>query len=118
VYGREHFLTCLVAEELAQQLERWLQTAYAVTMCHQELMAINLLDRVAVNDLNAKLGGEVVVNPDVVVADKPDYAYATVGKLGELAEEAHEATRHDIAVFVPVIEYVAQQKDCVGFLLD
>lgn len=57
MYGREHLLTSLVAEELAQQLERRFQTAYAVAMCHQELVAVNLLYSIAVNHLNAKLGG-------------------------------------------------------------
>ena len=116
--GGKHFLTYFTSEESSKHPEGRFQASYTVTVRHQELMTVQILDRITVNNLDAEFRRQVIINPDVMVADKPDYPYATVGKFRELTEETHETARYDVSVFIPVIKYITQQKDCVGFLLD
>ena len=44
-----------------------------------------------------------------MVARHPIYAHATVGEARKSGEKSHMSARHHRAVFIPVVEYVAQQ---------
>ena len=59
---------------------------------------------------DAAFAGEVVADPHIMVSGKKDDPHAPVGQLGQLAQRPHEALRHDLAVFEPEVEKVADQK--------
>ena len=61
-------------------------------------------------DFDAAFAGEVVADPHIMVSGKKDDPHAPVGQLGQLAQRPHEALRHDLAVFEPEVEKVADQK--------
>ena len=61
-------------------------------------------------DFDTAFAGEVVADPHIMVSGKKDDPHAPVGQLGQLAQRPHEALRHDLAVFEPEVEKVADQK--------
>lgn len=67
---------------------------------------------------DTQFGGQVVENPNVVVADEPVYFDTAVGEFGDFSEKAGEAARHRIFVFVPVVEHVAKQIQYGNIVLD
>ena len=115
--ARKKKLADLAAEKSAHKPEARLEPPYPVAMSHEECPAAYALGQASVYHLDAELRREVVEYPYVVVAYEPDYPHAAVAQIGKLAEETHEPTGHDIAVFIPVVEDVAQQIDRGRILL-
>lgn len=80
----------------------------AVAVGKKEPFPQNVAYGISVDNFHSKFVGKVVENPDVVVADKPMNFDAGIGKFGYFPEKTHKPAWHDIFVFIPVIEDVAQ----------
>ena len=61
---------------------------------------------------------EIVVLPEVVVADEIVNLHAEVGEFADFAEQSREALGHGVAVLVPEVEHVAEEVDGRGLVLD
>lgn len=116
--GTECALAKLVAEKRAKKAERCLLPPYSVTMGKIERLPAKPLYNRTVYNLYAEFRRQIVVDPYIVVALHPYYPYARIGKLGKLAEKAHKSFRHHVAVFIPIVEYVAKKVYGVGIMLD
>ena len=78
-------------------------------MVEEETLSGNVLNHRTVDHRDAEFGWQIVENPDVVVANKPIYFHAEVGKLRDFSEKPRESSRHHIAVFIPIVEDVAEE---------
>lgn len=87
-------------------------------MSEIELFAIYILDRECRYHLDTQFGGEIIEDPDVMVAYIPIYFNSAVGEFGKFTEESDESTRHDISILIPIIEYIAYEIDGVGVVAD
>ena len=87
-------------------------------MLKKKTPAVNLRDHHAVVNFQAYFLREIIKNPYVVIALEPYYLHALVGKPCELSEKACKPSWHHIAIFPPVVEYVAKQKYSPGCRLD
>ena len=113
VYGGIEPLAEAVAEQAADEAESGAEAAYAVAVGEKEAAAHNLAHGISV-DFHAYFIAQIVEQPYVVVADEPVYFHATVGQAGKSAKEPDIAARHDGAVFIPIVEDVAEEVDFGG----
>ena len=90
---------------------------YSIAMSHEYFLSENLINERTINNTDTKFVGNIIENPNVVVAYKPGYLDAGIGKFGKFAEEAHKTARHDIAIFIPIIENITKQINSVGITL-
>ena len=61
---------------------------------------------------------QITKSPDVVIAYEPMNPDSGIGKLCEFPEKPHKTSGDNIAVFVPVIYYVAEQIYLAGIIFD
>ena len=107
-----------VVKAPAREAVHGLLVSHIVAMREQELLAHHVHDGITFNHREPHLGGEIVEEPHIVVASKPVDFHATVGELGEFAQEAHMPARHHRLVLIPVVQNVAQQEQLGGIVLD
>ena len=118
MYGGEKPLARAVVENGAQQPERPVGGAEAVTMGQIEHLAVDFRDGVARVQHHAAFFRQVVLHPQIVVPCEIMHLDAQIRQFAELSQEAGVALRHDGLVFVPEVEHVAQQIDGGGLVLD
>ena len=116
--GRESPLAKAVVEYPADELERLVGVAQAVTMSHEEYLAVDLCSQRLVVQDDAALFFQILLGPDVVVAGEVMYLDAHIGQLRQFAEEAGVAFGHHVTVFIPEVEHVAEQIDGGRLLLN
>ena len=114
MYGGVETLAESVAEQAADEAESGAEAADAVAVGEEEFLAHNLAHGISVDYFHAYFVAQVVEHPYVVVADEPMDFYASVGQAGKSAKEPDIATRHDGAVFIPIVEDVAEEVDFGG----
>ena len=95
-------------EQGTQELELLVWVAKSVAMCKEEHLAVYLGGEWLLMEYHTALLLKVVVGPDVVVAGEIVHFYPHVGEFGEFAEKACVTSWHDIFVFVPEVEHVAE----------
>ena len=78
-------------------------------MFHHEYPSVNLAAQDSVGNGQSDLFRQIVKNPDVVIAFEPYNFGSLIGKLCQRSEEAYIAAWHHRAVFVPIIQYVAEK---------
>ena len=117
VYAGKEPLQDGVVEHGPQGAELPVGVAQSVAVGEVEELASELHGHGAVVHDGAALLGEVVLAPDVVVADEEVHLHAAVGELAHLAEEAGVALGHHVAVLEPEVEDVAQHIHGRGLLL-
>ena len=101
----------MTTEEDTNKVKPFIRMSEAVAVAYQELLSAEFhSDRLVVDD-GAELLGEVVEHPHVVVAEEEVYFDAAVGQLGELAEEARVAARHQMAIGEPEVKDITQQHE-------
>lgn len=61
---------------------------------------------------------QVVLAPDVMIANEKMHLHSSVRQLGQFAQETDMALRHDLTELKPIVEHVAQKIDGSGFCLD
>jgi hypothetical protein len=109
MYGVEEPLARAAVEQTAQQLEACVRVAQSVSVREKEHLVVYLRrQRLRMYDESAFLL-KVAVCPYVVVACEEVHLHANIRKLRELAEEPCVAFRNHVSVFVPEVEYVAEQ---------
>lgn len=114
----KHALQQGVVKHAAQEAELAVGVPQTVAMGKIEYLAAYIdRERFVVHD-HAALLGQIVLAPDVVVADEEVYLHTAVGELAHLAEEAGVALGHHVAVFKPEIKHVAQHIHRRGLVLD
>ena len=102
----EKLVAKTAAEEDAHKVEPPVGMSKTVTMADEETLAVEFhLHRVIMND-GAKLFGQVVEYPHVVIADEEMNLHATIGQFGQLAQQTHMATGHQIFVSEPKIKNI------------
>ena len=80
-----------------------------IAVCEEETFAQQLgIERLAVYDGSDFLR-QIVEHPDVVIADKEMYFDTEIAQFGDLTEKTHVSARHDVFVFVPIVEDIAQK---------
>ena len=99
------------AEEHPHEVEPLVCVTKSVAMAYKTPFAVEFKYFRFIVDDGAKFLGEVVEHPHVVVAKEEVYLDAAVGQLGQLAEEACVATRHQMTVGEPEIEDIAQEHE-------
>jgi len=95
--------------------------AEGVAVTHKEMNAIDFqwdASLSSVYDFYAYLISQIIEQPYIMIADKPHYTHAAVGKTGKRSEKTHIATRHNSLVLEPVIKYIAEQKQIAGIVFD
>ncbi len=86
-------------------------------MAEKETLAEKICDEHVTVDNGTNLTGQVVEHPDVVVAYEYVYLHAAVRQLCHLSEEAGEAFRYDVTIFIPVVEHIAEEIDRLRLML-
>lgn len=81
-------------------------------------LVANLRGKGLTMENDAALLLQIAIGPYIVVAREEMHLYTKVGQLRELAEEASATLWHDILVFVPKVEHIAQEIDCARLVLD
>ena len=61
---------------------------------------------------------QIVIGPDVMVADEEMHLHPIISQFGEFAEKAAVTSWHHIFVFIPEIEHVAQKINGSRLMLD
>lgn len=120
MYGSIEPLCEAVAEGCAHQAVGGGDFADAVAMFHEEGVSVEFADQGSVDNLHSYFVAQVVEEPDIVIAFEPGYFNSAVGETGECSEEAYEASRHHVAILIPIVEYVAEEENlacggCDGF---
>ncbi len=78
-------------------------------MLHHEASARYMSIEQAVDNAATYLRGEIVGHPYVMITFEPYYLHAFVGETGKRTKKSCISARHHIAVFKPVVDYVAEQ---------
>lgn len=81
-------------------------------------LVANLRGKRLTMENDAALLLQIAVGPYIVVAREEMHLHTKVGQFRELAEEASATLWHDILVFVPKVEHIAQKIDCARLVLD
>lgn len=81
-------------------------------------LVANLRGKRLTMENDATLLLQIAVGPYIVVAREEMHLHTKVGQFRELAEEASAPLWHDILVFVPKVEHIAQEIDCARLVLD
>lgn len=81
-------------------------------------LVANLRGKRLTMENDAALLLQIAVGPYIVVAREEMHLHTKVGQFRELAEEASATLWHDILVFVPKVEHIAQEIDCARLVLD
>ena len=111
-------LAHLIIETPAREAVHRRLHAHVVAMGDEHALAACHDLGVAIEDGQADLVAQVIEEPHVVVAGDPGDFHARVGKFGEFTQETDVAAGHDILVFIPIVQDVAQQKQLGGIVLD
>lgn len=121
MYSAEEGLAEMAVEEAAQHAVAEGLAAEGVAVAEEELDAVDSGSDSSIGGVDysqAYLIAEVVEKPDVVITYKPDDFDTGVGHAGELSEKTDVAAGHDGAVFIPVVEDIAEQIEGTGVVLD
>ncbi len=106
--GVKDLAQAVTEDTLNKAIFEWLITDF-IAVREEETFAEQLrIERLAVYDGSDFLR-QVVEHPDVVIADKEMDFDTEVAQLGDLTEKAHVSARHDVFVFVPIVEDIAQE---------
>lgn len=81
-------------------------------------LVANLRGKRLTMENDAALLLQIAIGPYIVVAREEMHLHTKVGQFRELAEEASATLWHDILVFVPKVEHIAQKIDCARLVLD
>ena len=80
-------------------------------------LVANLRGKRLTMENDATLLLQIAVGPYIVVAREEMHLHTKIGQFRELAEEASATLWHDILVFVPKVEHIAQKIDCAALSL-
>jgi hypothetical protein len=108
----------LISKNCSDKLKRRLQLPYPITMSKEEFLAVDIFDTITIHYLHTQFIGDVVIDPDIMVTDKPNNANAAIGKFGKFSEETNITARHDIAILIPIVENIAKKIDNISILLN
>ena len=114
----EQTLAEAVVEDAPKQLELDRRVAKSITMGKEKDLVANLRGKRLTMENDATLLLQIAVSPYIVVAREEMHLHTKVGQFRELAEEASATLWHDILVFVPKVEHIAQEIDCARLVLD
>ena len=114
----EQTLAEAVVENAPKQLELDRRVAKPITMGKEKDLVANLRGKRLTMENDAALLLQIAVGPYIVVAREEMHLHTKVGQFRELAEEASATLWHDILVFVPKVEHIAQEIDCARLVLD
>ncbi len=108
--GGIQFLTQPVSEHRPDESERWFQLSDSIAVGNVKTASENVGHDFTINDSQADFFFKVVKQPDVVVADQPDDFDACIGQTGESTEKPDVASWNDCAIFIPIVEYISNEK--------
>lgn len=86
----------------------------AIAMGYDESLAADFFLKDAVDHTDAKLGGKIVENPNVVIANEPGDFDAGIGKVGNGAEKTDKTAGNDMAILKPIVKNIAHEVDAPG----
>ena len=117
VYACKHPLQYGVVEHAAQEAELTVGISQAIAMGKVEHLTSYLNRKGFVVHDYAALLDQIVLAPDVVVADEEVHLHSSVGELAHLTEKSCVALGHHVAVLKPEVKHVPQHVYCRGLVL-
>ena len=109
----QHAVQQLVDRTIEDSLDKQifgLFTSQAVAVSHKTAPAVDLHQLRLAVDVRSECLGEIVLHPHIVIARKVVYFNAFLMQFLKKREEGGITSRHDVAIFEPEIEDVAQEK--------
>lgn len=89
-----------------------------IAVCDEEFFALSVDGEGLERDVDAEFLGEVVGDPQVVVAGQEGDGYSLVGHLGELSEGSGVSFGYDVFPFEEEVEDIADQEEFLAVVLD
>lgn len=96
-----------VPEYFFEAFEAFVARAFAIAMPQKEALAVDFGYISVAMRLQAEFLAEVAKGPHIVVAHKKVHGNASIGELGQFAEQAHMVFGHHVLVLKPKIKNIA-----------
>lgn len=114
----EHALEQAAAERCPHQALDGGNRPHAVAVSKEKALAVNCLFDGSVNEAESDFTGQIVKNPDVMIACDPRDFNSAVSQFGKGAEEAREAAGNHVAILKPIVQNVTQKVEPAAVWFD
>ena len=93
--------------------EGWAARGITFTDSKTSMISVIFHDKFSDED-NTLFVGQIIENPNIMVADKPIYFHAQIGELSDFSKKTRKPSGHDITIFKPIIEDITQEIHLLG----